>query len=231
MPASVHYKGELYFASYSELEEGLHLIENEVSEEDAGLKVDRPQLKLTIAVSAPFSKNDQLEATFHKAVVFAKAGMILASHDEIFEDVICSDRFNGFNPERPAILMFTLHEFERSFGKLEMNISDVVYDSPFYIYDQSLREVGPKFADEVPINGEDNTVGFDILKMIWTDYIARSSTFLFSSLFKKSKHPERNTFTIAPTYGFAPGYSMDAAIAEAKTTNFIVFKWNEYWDQ
>jgi hypothetical protein len=112
-----------------------------------------------------------------------------------------------------------------------MNISDLVYDSPFYIYDQSLNDVGPKFVDELPISDAECTLGFDILKTIWIDHVARSSTFLFSSLFKKSKIAEKDTFTIAPTYGFAPGYSMDAAIAVAKKSNFMAVTWDEYWNR
>ncbi|MFC5875862.1 hypothetical protein ACFP3I_25315 [Chryseobacterium arachidis] len=49
---------------------------------------------------------------------------------------------------RPAVLVFHLSEFFRTFGMLENDISKVVYDSPFYIYDQSYEDAGPKFERE-----------------------------------------------------------------------------------
>ncbi|MEL1245163.1 hypothetical protein AAEO56_12875 [Flavobacterium sp. DGU11] len=229
MPSTLHYKGELYFSSYSELEAVLHLIGNEIPARETYLKIDRPALKLAIETSEPFSKKEALEKLWHTAATFATAGMILTFHDQDFEEVTCADRKNDFDPTRPGIIMFSLNEFEESFGKLEMEVSDVVYNSPFYIYDQTLKKAGPKFADEIPISDNDCTTGFDILKIIWGTHVAKSSTFLFPFIFKKLYDYERNTYSVASTYGFAPGYDMDTAMEEARKNNFIVIRWDEFW--
>jgi hypothetical protein len=228
MPATVHYKGSFSFLSYAELEKVTHLIKEEIQQAD--LSIDQAKLKLTIAVSEPFSQKEQLETIWHTAVTYAASGMLLVYHDENFEDVICSDRFDEFNPERPAMLLFTLREYESTFEP-QMSISDVVFNSPFYIYDHSLKKTGPKFPDEIPISDEDCKNGFDVLKIIWNKHVSQSSTSLFHTLFKQADEGKEDTYTLTGTYGFAPGYTMETAKAQAEKRGFLVFSWDEFWER
>ncbi|MEL1245350.1 hypothetical protein AAEO56_13825 [Flavobacterium sp. DGU11] len=227
MPAQIHYKGELYFSSYSELEEVAMLIDSKIPQTEQYI-VDRDKLKLTVAIEQPYSKRTALEKMWDKAVTFAISGMVHTFHDENLQDVICANRSADFNAKRPAILIFTVHEFEQTFGKLEKDISKIVYDSPFYIYDISLKKRAPKFKDELPINDKNTRVGFQILDKVWLEHISKSETFLYSTLFKQDDEDE-DDYSIQATHGFAPGYTMDTAIAEAKKSKFLVFRWNEYW--
>jgi hypothetical protein len=227
MPASIHYKGELYFSSYSELEEVSGLL-IKIPETGRSVTVDEGLLKLTIAIEQPLSKKSALEKIWDKAVTFAISGMVLTFHNEDFQDVICANRSNDFSEKRPAILMFTVNEFEQTFGKLHKDISKVVYDSPFYIYDISLKKRAPKFKDELPISDKNTRVGFQILDKVWLEHVSKSETFLYPLLFKQDDEDD-DDYSIQATYGFAPGYTMDTAIAEAKKSKFLVFRWNEYW--
>ncbi len=228
MPAPIHYKGELYFASYSELEAGLHLIASKVPEAEGVFKVDHDQLTLTVDLEQPFSKRTALEKAWNKAVEYAISGMIMVFRDQDLLDVICAARVNEFNPKRPALLMFTVHEFEQTFGKLGKDITKVVYDSPFYFYDISLKKRAPKFKDELPISDKNTRLGFQILNKVWLEHVSKTETFLYSALFKQDDEDD-DDYSIQATYGFAPGYTMETAMAEAKESKFVVFRWNEYW--
>ena len=227
MPALLQTKGELYFFTRSEMEKCLELISDEIPE--SGINANWRDLKLSITTSEAFSGRRQTEKVFTKAAEFATAGMVLIYHDNSFQDVICANRDNNFNAKRPAVLVFTLREFEDSFGKLDYEIPDVVYDSPFYIYEQSLKKKGPKFSDELPISDEECTLGFEI-DMIWLKYVSQSETSLYKSLFKPGEETEED-YVIQSLHGFAPGYSMEGAIAEAKKVNFLVYTWDEYWNK
>ncbi len=228
MPDTVHYKGSFYFGTNAELTEAARLIKSEASQESI-LKADETGRILTIDVSAAFDKRDALNFQCHKAATYATNGMVLAYNNQAFADVICADRIETFSPERPGVIMFTLQEFEATFGKLDMEISDVVYDSPFYIYDHSLKKVAMKFPDEDPISDEDCDVGFAALKTIWVDHVAASDTFAFPVLFKVLDEDE-DDYSVQSHYGFAPGYTFDEAIEEARKKNFLVYRWSDFWD-
>jgi hypothetical protein len=137
-------------------------------------------------------------------------------------------KFESLRLSKPKVLVFYLTEFERTFGKPQMEISKAVYDSPFYIYDKSLKARGPKFPDEKDISDQDCTVGFAILMKIWTEHVAQSTSALFYSIFKKTANPD-DTFFVESTYGFAPGYDLDAAIETITRQNFEVVRWDEFW--
>lgn len=227
MPATVHYKGAFYFGSTAELEEVTRLIEKEASE--PLFKVDEFFKKLTIEVSEPFEKRDALQTAFSKAATYATNGMVLGYNNDAFADVFCANRTDKFSADRPGTIVFTLQEFEATFGKLDLEISKVVYDSPFYIYDISLKKVAMKFPDEDPISDEDCDVGFDALKTIWVDHIAKSDTFAFPMLFKVLDEGD-DDYSVQSHYGFAPGYTFEEVIEEARKKNFLVFRWSDFWD-
>lgn len=135
------------------------------------------------------------------------------------------------NINKSAVLVFHLSEFFTSFGMLDIDISQTVYNSPFYIYDQSLDGLGPKFEDEKEISDEDCDLGFSILKTIWEKYAGPAETPFASYIFKSIEEPERDTFSVAPTYGFAPGYDMDSIIETITRQNFTVVRWEEFWNE
>ena len=228
MPATVHYKGSFYFGSFTELQEVMRLIRNETSQEPT-LKVDETEKILTLDISEPFDKRDFLQAAFSKAATYATNGMVLAYNNEVFADVFCANRVNLFSPDRPGAIVFTLQEFEASFGKLNLEISQVVYNSPFYIYDQSLKKAAMKFPDEDPISDEDCDIGFAALKTIWVDYVAQSDTFAFPTLFKVLDEDD-DEYSVQSHYGFAPGYTFEEVIEEARKKNFLVYRWSDFWD-
>lgn len=228
MPSTVRYTGSFYFGSNAELEEVIRLIKE--TSQEADLDVEKAERKLTIDISIPIEQKDTLQAIWNKAATYATGGMILTYHDDRFEDVTCDNRIGEFSSDRPAVVMFTIQEFEESFGKLDMEISEVVYNSPCYIYDQSLKNAGPKFPDEIPISDEDCAVGFAILDKIWLEHFSQSETFLYPTVFKQLDEGEEDSYFIQSTHGFAPGYTFEEAIAQAKKKNFIVFRWDEYWN-
>ncbi|MCW4470494.1 hypothetical protein OGH69_16095 [Flavobacterium sp. MFBS3-15] len=228
MPATIYYKGSFYFVSLAELQEVIHLIEKETSH--ALLNVDESGKKLSIELSGTFDKRDALQAIFSNAATYAASGMVLAYDNGTFADVFCANRCNEFNPERCSIIMFTLREFEETFGKLHMKIPELVYDSPFYIYEQSLEDIGPAFEDEIPISEEDCDTGFTILKKIWKDYVAHSGSPVFSIVFKLYEGSKPGVHAVKGTYGFAPGYSFEKAVEEAIKCNFMVLRWSDFWD-
>jgi len=228
MPATVHYRGSLYFGSNAELEEVMRLIEKETTQ--SLLKVEEFDRKLTIEASEPFEKRGILQETFSKAATYAINGMVLCYNNDSFADLFCANRNDKFSADRPGAIVFTLQEFEATFGKLDLNISQAVYDSPFYIYDISLKKVAMKFPDEDPITDEDCDIGFAALETIWLDHVARSDTFAFRMLFEMLKEGKEDTYSVQPHYGFAPGYTFDEVIGEAKKKNFLVFRWSDYWD-
>ena len=227
MQATVHYKGSLYFGSNAELEEVTHLIGKEASQ--PLFNVDEFDKKLTIEVSEPFEIREALQDVFLKAVTYATNGMVLGYNNDTFADVFCANRTNEFSSDRPGAIVFTLQEFEATFGKLDLDISKVVYDSPFYIYDISLKKVAMKFPDEDPISDEDCDVGFAALKTIWVDHVAKSDAFAFPMLFKVLDDGE-DGYAVQSHYGFAPGYTFDEVIGEARKKNFLVFRWSDFWD-
>ncbi|MEL1242853.1 hypothetical protein AAEO56_01155 [Flavobacterium sp. DGU11] len=134
-----------------------------------------------------------------------------------------------FDTETKRILVFSLNEFEERFGKLEMDISKTVYESPFYIYDLSLESQGPKFPDEKDISDEDFRTGFEILNKIWLDHIVHSSAMYYTPIFKKEPNPENNKHSISCSYGFAPGYDVNAAIENIARYDFVVVRWEDFW--
>jgi|GEM_PF-3673374 len=228
MPATVHYKGAFYFGSFAELEEVSRLIKNEISQEPI-LNVDETEKKLAIDICEPFDKKDSLQTTFSKAATYATNGMVLAYSNEVFADVFCANRVDMFSPERPGTIVFTLQEFEATFGKLNLEISKVLYDSPFYIYDLSLKKAAMKFPDEDPISDEDCDIGFAALKTIWKDYVAQSDTFAFPTLFKVLDEDD-DGYSVQSHYGFAPGYTFEEVMEEARKKKFIVYRWSDFWD-
>ncbi|UUC46646.1 hypothetical protein [Flavobacterium cerinum] len=133
--------------------------------------------------------------------------------------------------EKPAVLVFYLSEFFEMYGMSVSNVSQTVYDSPFYIYDRSLKGKGPKFVDEIDISDEDFQAGFAILSTIWTEYVAPSDTPGFSRIFKITTDADSDDFYVESTYGFAPGYDMNAAIETITKQNFDVIRWDEFWDE
>lgn len=135
------------------------------------------------------------------------------------------------NTEKPAVLVFYLSEFFKTFGTLESDIPPVVYNSPFYIYDQSFNGVGPKFEDEKEISDEDCNLGFVILRTIWKEYIGPAQTPSAFRIFKSTEEPGKDTFSVASTYGFVPGYDMDAVIETITRQHFTVIRWDEFWDE
>jgi hypothetical protein len=227
MPSTVHYKGSLYFGSNAELGEVMRLIEKEASQ--PFLKVDEADKKLTIEVSGPFEKREALQEAFSKAATYAANGMVLGYNNDTFADVFCAGRNDTFSADRPGAIVFTLQEFESTFGKLDLDIAKVVYDSPFYIYDISLKKVAMKFPDEDPITDEDCDIGFAALKTIWADHVAKSDTFAFPMLFNVLDEGEE-VYSVQPHYGFAPGYTFEEVIGEARKKNFLVFRWSDFWD-
>lgn len=132
---------------------------------------------------------------------------------------------------QPAALVFYLSEFFQSFEIPLPSLPQNVYDSPFYIYDISLDDVGPKFEDEEEISDEECDAGFSIIRTIWEEYIIRANTPGFKYIFKIIKDPESNSSSVGPVYGFAPGYDMDSAIETITRQNFVVFSWDEFWDK
>ncbi|RZJ71834.1 hypothetical protein [Flavobacterium sp.] len=132
--------------------------------------------------------------------------------------------------DRPAILVFYLSEFFERYGMSVYNFSKTVSDSPFFIYDRSLKKKGPKFPDEVDINKQDFDAGFNILKTIWTEYVAHADTPNFSRIFKTTTNLETDDFFVESTYGFAPGYNLDSAVATITDQGFAVVRWEEFWD-
>ena len=229
--AIIRYTGTFYFPDQSELEDVLLLLAEEDIREGQSYTTDIDQLTVTVHMEVAFSEKDALEETWNQVAGFASSGMILVYHDEQFEDVICASGSAVFTSENPALLMFSLAEFEQTFGKIDEDISEIVYNSPFYIYDQSLKNKGPVFENEQDINDADCKTGFDILDTIWGKHIAPSDTPLFSTIFKQEMTPEGRSYTIAATYGFVPGYTMEEAIATAREYNFRVFNWDEFWKE
>lgn len=134
------------------------------------------------------------------------------------------------NPEKPAVLVFHLSEFFQTYGISIANLSQTVYDSPFYIYDRSFKDRDLKFVDEKPINDEDCDAGFAILKAIWNEYVGKAKTPGFSRVFKIMTDLDTDDFYIESRYGFVPGYDMDAAIATITQQNFEVIRWDEFWN-
>lgn len=228
MQGTVHYKGSFYFVSYAELDAVRRLIEKETHQAD--LQIDESGKKLTIEVNEPFEKRASLKAIFSDAATYAANGMVLEYGNGIFADVFCSCRSNEFNSGRPSILIFTLQEFEDTFGKLDIEISQVVYESPFYFYDISLEDIGPGFEDEIPISSEDCDTGFAILKKIWKEYVAISSTPVFPIVFRLYNGSRPDTCAVQGTEGFIPGYTLEQAIEEARECNFMVLRWSDFWD-
>jgi hypothetical protein len=229
MPATVYYKGAFYFISFAELDTVKRLIEKDAPQ--AILKVDESGKKLAIEVTDSFEKKDLLQGTFSTAASYAADGMILCYQNNAFADVFCPGRINGFSPDRPCIILFTLREFEETFGKPDMEISQVVYDSPFYFYEISLEDIGPGFEDEIPISDEDFDTGFAILKKIWKQYVAISSTPVFPIVFRLYDGSKPGTHAVQGTQGFAPGYTLEQAIEEARECNFMVLRWDDFWDK
>lgn len=133
--------------------------------------------------------------------------------------------------KRPAVLVFHLSEFFQTFGILEIELSQTVYDSPFYMYDQSFDDIGPKFEDEKKINNEDYDLGFSILEKVWKEHVVPADTPCSSYIFKMIEEPENDSFSVASTYGFAPGYDMDSAIETITKQNFTVIRWDEFWNK
>jgi hypothetical protein len=133
--------------------------------------------------------------------------------------------------KRPAVLVFHLSEFFRTFGMLENELSQTVYNSPFYIYDQSFEGAGPKFEDEKEISDEDCEIGFSIIRKIWKEYIGVANTPCFKYIFKIIKYPESEDNYVGPIHGFAPGYDMDSAIETITKQNFTVIRWDEFWNE
>ncbi|MGH1517639.1 hypothetical protein [Chryseobacterium sp. JK1] len=132
---------------------------------------------------------------------------------------------------KPAVLVFSLSEFFQSFGISVPDLPQNVYDSPFYIYDTSLDDVGPEFEDEEEISEEDCDAGFSIIRTIWEEYIIRAKTPGFKYIFKIIKDPETNSNSAGSIYGFAPGYDMNSAIENITRQGFITFSWDEFWDK
>jgi len=228
MPATVHYTGTFYFVSFAELDAVKHLIRTKAPQ--ALLKVDGYTKKMTIEVTEPFEKREALQGIFSTAATYAASGMVLCYHNNAFADVICARRINEFSPDRPCIILFTLHEFEETFGKLDMQISQVVYDSPFYFYEISLEDIGPGFEDEIPISDEDFDTGFAILRKIWRQYVAISSTAVFPIVFRLYAGSKPDIHAVQGTEGFAPGYTLEQAIEEAQECNFMVLRWSDFWN-
>lgn len=135
------------------------------------------------------------------------------------------------NTNKPAVLVFYLSEFFEMYGMSVSNFSQTVYDSPFYIYDRSLKGKGPKFVDEIAISDEDCKAGFAILSTIWTEYVAPSDSPGFSRIFKITTDADSDDFYVESTYGFVPGYDMNAAIETITKQNFDVIRWDEFWDE
>jgi hypothetical protein len=157
-----------------------------------------------------------------------KLGKIIDKQN--FQDIPSPSIQKDFDAERPTVLIFYLKEFEQTFGKLEGNISEAFYNCPFFIYDKSLKKPGITFENEKEISADDCTVGFTILRRIWENHISKSSLLLFSSLFKKIVNQDKNTYSVEPTYGFVPGYDLSTAIETARKHNFLVVRWEEYWN-
>lgn len=232
MPAFIHYKGELYFSNRSELEAALHVITNKILDGEQQVWETPDSLKLTIDVEAPFGKKEVLEEEWKQVLAFASSGMILVFEDQQFRDVLLSSRLTEFSPEKPAILVFMLHEFERTHGKLSQEISETVYNSPFFIYDISLKKkMGLKFEDEKDISDADCNTGFEILRKIWTEDVAEADTPLFDILFKKQvdDDDDPDEYSVESNYGFVPGYDLNEVIETARKYKFLVFRWDEYW--
>ncbi|GEM_PF-557714 len=133
--------------------------------------------------------------------------------------------------EKPAVLVFYLSEFFQSYGMSVSNLSQTICDSPFYIYDRSFKDKGPKFEDEKPISDEDYDTGFAILKTIWNEYVGKAKTPGFSRVFKIMTDLDTDDFYVESRYGFAPGYDLDAAIEAFTNQNFEVIRWDEFWDR
>lgn len=130
--------------------------------------------------------------------------------------------------ENPVIMIFLLSEFETTFGKLEMEIPNKIYNCPFYIYDESLDKFDLKFENELEINDTETQIGFDILDKIWLHYVSKAQEASISKLFQK-KEITKQRYLIKPEYGFIPGYDLLDAKKEAKKNNFNVLQWNAYW--
>lgn len=231
MPALLHYKGELYFASRSELEEALRLITTNISPEEDAVSEDPDQLKLTVNIENASQKKNAAEKTWSPIVELASSGMILVFEDQQFRDVFCSNRPIEFSPKKPAILVFMLREYEEMFGKLDMEISETVYNSPFYIYDISLKKkMGLRFEREKDISDADCNTGFEILRMIWKEHVSEADTPLFDIIFKKQyEYDDPDEFSVESNHGFVPGYNLDEVMETAREYNFLVFRWEEYW--
>ncbi|WP_294818905.1 hypothetical protein [uncultured Flavobacterium sp.] len=229
MPNTLHYEGSFYFGSNAEMEEVGRLLKQQISY-GPDLNTDKSEKELKIDISVPFGKKEELQSLLHNAATYALHGMLLVYMDDVFTDIIYADRTDTFNPDRPGLILFTLQEFEETFGKLDMDISKMVYDSPFYIYDESLDESGPEFIDEDPIGDEDCNIGFAALKAIWVNYVAQSDTFAFPTLFKLMEGSTEGMCSVRSTYGFAPGYTFEEAAEEARKKNFLVFRWSDFWD-
>lgn len=231
MPALIHYKGDLYFSNRSELEAALHVITNKILEGEESVWETPDSLKLTVNLEAPFEKKEVLEEQWKRVLAFVSSGMILVFHDQQFRDVLISGRLTEFSIEKPAILMFMLHEYEQMFGKLKMEISETVYNSPFFIYDISFKKkMGLKFEHEKEISDADCDTGFEILRKIWKKNVSEADTPLFDILFEKQvDDDDPDGYTLQPNYGFVPGYDVNEAIETARKHNFLVFRWDEYW--
>lgn len=132
---------------------------------------------------------------------------------------------------KPVVLVFYLSEFFQMYEMSVPNLSQTVYDSPFYIYDESLKDIGPKFVDEIAISDEDCEAGFGILSTIWTEYVAPSDTPASSRIFKIMTETDSDDFYVEATYGFVPGYDLDSAIETITAQNFAVVRWDEFWDE
>ncbi len=233
MPALLHYKGELYFSSRSELEAAQSLITNNISSEEQAVSEDPEQLKLTVNIENSSLKKNAAEKIWKQVTELASSGMILFFENQQFRDVFCSSRATEFSPKKPAILVFMLREYEEMFGKLGMEISETVYNSPFFIYDISLKKkMGLKFEREKDISDADCDTGFEILRMIWKEHVSEADTPLFDIVFKKQyDYDDPDEFSVESNHGFVPGYSLDEVMETAREYNFLVFRWDEYWKE
>ncbi len=135
------------------------------------------------------------------------------------------------NLDKPAVLVFSLQEFLDRYNMAFENFPKIVADSPFYMYDQSLNDVGPKFPDEDPVTDEDCDIGFGLLETIWRNYVARADTPYGSHIFKIMTKSDEEGFYVAPTYGFLPGYSMEKAKQTILDHGFEIVTWDEFWNE
>lgn len=190
------------------------------------IEADRTDKSLVYNFHIPYSFSSEDYETYQKVIGrfvthFNIPAIDLQSHQEIYP---------VFHQDSPSILIFSLNEVGRSYGELFDDIPVPLNNCPFYIFDKTLNST-PVFEDEISVNDETVAVGFDILRTIWTEYIAVSKTFAFNSLFLKTYNQNQPRYSVKCTYGFAPGYDLNSGYETLKKQGFNVFTWEQFWNK